>query len=39
MAAGFIVSLSRRAKIKPLFAAVALIAVTAGLFYMFLIAN
>ncbi|MGI8581759.1 MAG: cytochrome c biogenesis protein CcsA [Chitinophagaceae bacterium] len=39
MAAGFIVSLIRRAKIKPLFAAVALIAVIGGLFYMFLLAN
>jgi cytochrome c-type biogenesis protein CcmF len=39
MAAGFIVSIIRRAKVKPLFAAAALIAVTAGLFYMFLLAN
>jgi hypothetical protein len=39
MAAGFTVSLIRRAKIKPLFAAVALIAVIGGLFYMFLLAN
>jgi cytochrome c-type biogenesis protein CcmF len=39
MAAGFIVSLSRRAKLKPVYTAAALIAVTAGLFYMFLLAN
>ena len=39
MASGFIVSIARRAKIKPLFAAAALIAVVAGLFYMFLLAN
>ncbi len=39
MAAGFIVSIARRAKIKPVFAAIALIAVVAGLFYMFLLAN
>lgn len=39
MVGGFIVSIIQRAKLKPLFAAFALIAVTAGLFYMFLIAN
>lgn len=39
MAAGFVVSMSRRAKLKPLFTAAALIAVIAGLFYMFLLAN
>ena len=39
MASGFIVSIARRAKIKPAFAAIALIAVVAGLFYMFLLAN
>ena len=39
MAAGFIVTIARRAKLKPLYTAVALIAVTAGLFYMFLLAN
>ena len=39
MVAGFIVSIARRAKIKPVFAAIALIAVAAGLFYMFLLAN
>ena len=39
MAAGFIVSIIRRAKLNSLFAAMALIAVIAGLFYMFLIAN
>jgi cytochrome c-type biogenesis protein CcmF len=39
MAAGFIVSIIRRAKLKPLFAAVILIAVVCGLFYMFLLAN
>ena len=39
MAAGFIVSISQRAKIKPLYTAIALLAVTGGLFYMFLLAN
>ncbi len=39
MAAGFMVSITRRAKIKPLFAAIALGLVTVGLFYMFLLAN
>jgi cytochrome c-type biogenesis protein CcmF len=39
MAAGFVVSMSRRAKLKPLFTAAALIAVIGGLFYMFLLAN
>jgi cytochrome c-type biogenesis protein CcmF len=39
MAAGFIVSLAKRAKLKPVFTAAALIAVTGGLFYMFLLAN
>jgi len=39
MAAGFVLSIIRRAKMKPVFAAIALIAVTAGLFYMFLLAN
>jgi cytochrome c-type biogenesis protein CcmF len=39
MAAGFVVSMSRRAKLKPLFTAVVLIGVIAGLFYMFLLAN
>ncbi len=39
MAAGFIVSIIRRAKIKPLYAAAALIGVIVGLLYMFLLAN
>jgi cytochrome c-type biogenesis protein CcmF len=39
MAAGFIVSIGKRTKIKPLFIGIALLAVTAGLFYMFLLAN
>ena len=39
MAAGFIVTIARRAKIIPAYAAIALIAVVAGLFYMFLLAN
>ena len=39
MAAGFIVSIARRAKIKSLYAGIVLIAVTAALFYMFLLAN
>lgn len=39
MASGFIVSLTRRAKIKPIFMSVALVLVIAGLFYMFLVAN
>ncbi|MDB5198308.1 MAG: cytochrome c assembly protein [Chitinophagaceae bacterium] len=39
MAAGFIVSLSRRIKLKPLYTGAVLIAVIAGLFYMFLLAN
>jgi cytochrome c-type biogenesis protein CcmF len=39
MAAGFIVTIASRAKIKPVFAAIALIAVVTGLFYMFLLAN
>ena len=39
MAAGFIVSISSRAKLKPIITAAALIFVIAGLFYMFLLAN
>ena len=39
MAAGFVVSMSRRAKLKPAFTATALVIVIAGLFYMFLLAN
>ncbi len=39
MATGFILSIIRRAKIKTLYAAIALVAVTMGLFYMFLLAN
>ena len=39
MAAGFIVSLSRRVNAKPFVTAIALIAVVSGLFYMFLLAN
>jgi cytochrome c-type biogenesis protein CcmF len=39
MAAGFIVSFSRRAKLKPIVTAVVLIAILAGLSYMFLLAN
>jgi cytochrome c-type biogenesis protein CcmF len=39
MAAGFIVSITRRAKVKPTIALVSLLLITAALFYMFLIAN
>jgi cytochrome c-type biogenesis protein CcmF len=39
MAAGFVVSIIRRTKIKPLYAAAALIGVIVGLLYMFLLAN
>jgi cytochrome c-type biogenesis protein CcmF len=39
MAAGFVTSLSSRAKLKPFFTAAALIAVVGALFYMFLLAN
>jgi hypothetical protein len=39
MAAGFIVSIIRRAQLKPVFAAAILIGVVGGLFYMFLFAN
>ena len=39
MAAGFIVTIARRAKIKPMYAAAVLIAVVGGLFYMFMLAN
>ncbi|MDQ6758141.1 MAG: cytochrome c biogenesis protein CcsA, partial [Bacteroidota bacterium] len=39
MASGFIVSFIRSANAKPLVAAIILIAVIAGLFYMFLLAN
>jgi cytochrome c-type biogenesis protein CcmF len=39
MAAGIILSLLRRTKAPPLSAALVLIAVSAGLFYMFLLAN
>ena len=39
MAAGFIVSMARRANAKPLVSAITLVLVTAALFYMFFIAN
>lgn len=39
MAAGFTLSIIRRAKIRTLYAVIALISVTIGLFYMFLLAN
>ncbi len=39
MAAGFIVTIARRSKLKPMYAAAVLIAAVAGLFYMFLLAN
>ena len=39
MAAGFILSITRRAKIKPAVALVSLVILTGLLFYMFLIAN
>ena len=39
MASGFITSIIRRAKAKPILGAIALILVLAGLFYMFLIAS
>lgn len=39
MVAGIIVSLMRRVKANPLLAALVLIAITGGLFYMFLLAN
>ena len=39
MVAGITVSIMRRVKAKPLVAALALVAITAGLFYMFLLAN
>lgn len=39
MAAGFMLSIINRTKAKPVIAAIALIGVTAALFYMFLMAN
>ncbi|MEO6454159.1 MAG: cytochrome c biogenesis protein CcsA [Ginsengibacter sp.] len=39
MVAGITLSLMKRVKAKPLVAALALVAITAGLFYMFLLAN
>jgi presenilin-like A22 family membrane protease len=39
MAAGFITSIIRRTKAKPVVGAIALILVLSGLFYMFLIAS
>ncbi len=39
MAAGFVISIIRRAKIKPVFAAMAIVSVVAALFYLFIMAN
>jgi cytochrome c-type biogenesis protein CcmF len=39
MAAGFILSITRRAKAKPVVSLVSLLLLTGVLFYMFLIAN
>jgi cytochrome c-type biogenesis protein CcmF len=39
MAAGFIVSIIRRTKLKPTIALLSLLLITAALFYMFLVAN
>ena len=39
MVAGFVISIIRRAKLKPLFAIIAIVSVMVALFYLFILAN